>query len=208
MVAVVLSRDEGLGAACAAELGSPGAPAAVVADPAALDAHLADLEVLVVVARHDLPGRPTDDADADDVTWCAEALARVLDPLAARGGGRVVLVVPTPGLGDAPTPAAGARTGALVGMARAAARSVAASGVTVNVVRTGVLASPALESAADEDPAVADAVGRAADLAPLRGTADAAEVAGAVAWLASHDAAYVTGIVLPLDSGLGIGLGL
>ncbi|MCB0963778.1 MAG: SDR family oxidoreductase [Acidimicrobiales bacterium] len=75
-------------------------------------------------------------------------------------------------------------------------------------MRTGVLASPALEAAAGEDPAVADAVGRAADLAPLRGNADVGEVAGAVAWLASHDAAYVTGIVLPLDSGLGIGLGL
>jgi 3-oxoacyl-[acyl-carrier protein] reductase len=44
-----------------------------------------------------------------------------------------------------------------------------------------------------------------ADLVPLARIATADEIAGVIAFLASPDAAYITGAVLPVDGGLGMG---
>jgi 3-oxoacyl-[acyl-carrier protein] reductase len=88
----------------------------------------------------------------------------------------------------------------LVGMARALAREVATRQITVNVVAPGVVETEMTAALGEER--VADLVG----LVPLGRAGGARDVAAAVGFLASDEAAYITGVVLPVDGGLGMGL--
>jgi 3-oxoacyl-[acyl-carrier protein] reductase len=87
----------------------------------------------------------------------------------------------------------------LVGFARSLAREIGSRNVTVNVVAPGFIET-------DMTAALPDA--RKEELRgqiPLRRFAGPDEVASAVTWLASDGAAYVTGAVIPVDGGLGMG---
>lgn len=88
----------------------------------------------------------------------------------------------------------------LLGMARALAREVASRQITVNVVAPGVIDTDMTAALGEERVSLMTGqvpLGRA-------GTAD--EVAGVVGFLASDAAGYVTGAVVPVDGGLGMGL--
>jgi 3-oxoacyl-[acyl-carrier protein] reductase len=87
----------------------------------------------------------------------------------------------------------------LVGMARALAREVASRSITVNVVAPGMVATDMLGALGD------DRVAQMAEMVPLGRIAEPAEVAEAVGFLASQGAGYITGTVLPVDGGLGMG---
>jgi NAD(P)-dependent dehydrogenase (short-subunit alcohol dehydrogenase family) len=88
----------------------------------------------------------------------------------------------------------------LVGMARALAREVASRQITVNVVAPGVV---------DTDMTGAlgkDRLGELVDMVPLGRAGTPDDVAAAIGFLTSDAAAYISGAVLPVDGGLGMGL--
>lgn len=88
----------------------------------------------------------------------------------------------------------------LVGLARSFAREFASRKITVNVVAPGPIATDMLDALSDDR---LSAIETAVPLGRL-GTPD--EVAAAVCFLATDEAAYVTGAVLPVDGGLGMGV--
>jgi 3-oxoacyl-[acyl-carrier protein] reductase len=114
--------------------------------------------------------------------------------------GRIVLIGSVVGLLGSPGQANYAATKAgLVGMARSIARELGSRGITVNVVAPGFVESDMTMKLSDE---------RRAEILggiPLGRYASADEVAKVVRWVASDEAAYITGAVIPVDGGLGMG---
>jgi 3-oxoacyl-[acyl-carrier protein] reductase len=88
----------------------------------------------------------------------------------------------------------------LVGMARAIAREVGSRQITVNVVAPGLVATDMTGALGDERVATMTAQ------VPLGRIGTTEDIAGVVGFLASPAAAYVTGAVIPVDGGLGMGL--
>ena len=88
----------------------------------------------------------------------------------------------------------------LVGMARSMAREVASRSITVNVIAPGLVETNMLSALGEER------MGEMEAQVPLGRVARPEEIAEAVGFLASDGAAYVTGAVLPVDGGLGMGL--
>ena len=91
------------------------------------------------------------------------------------------------------------RKAGLVGLARSLARELGSRSITVNVVAPGPVATDMTAALGEK---------RLAELTaavPLGRMATADEIAGVVAFLASADAAYITGAVIPVDGGLGMG---
>jgi 3-oxoacyl-[acyl-carrier protein] reductase len=87
----------------------------------------------------------------------------------------------------------------LVGLARSLARELGSRSITANVVAPGFVSTEMTEALPEER--------RSEILAhvPLGRYATADEVAAVVRFLAGDDAAYITGAVIPVDGGLGMG---
>ncbi|MFJ6113349.1 3-oxoacyl-ACP reductase FabG [Agrococcus sediminis] len=114
--------------------------------------------------------------------------------------GRIVLISSVVGLYGGPGQVnyAASKAG-LVGIARSITRELGARGITANVVAPGFIETD-MTAELDEQ---TQAEYRKAIPAGRYGSA--AEVAGVVRWLAGDEAAYISGAVIPVDGGLGMG---
>ena len=119
--------------------------------------------------------------------------------LRARSG-RIIFMSSVVGLlGSAGQANYAASKAGLVGLARSLARELGSRSITVNVVAPGPVETDMTSALGDK---------RLAELVaavPLARMACADEIAGVVTFLASADAAYITGAVIPVDGGLGMG---
>lgn len=174
---------------------------------AAVEAQFGPVEVLVSNAgiTHDgLLLRMSEDNFTSVVDTNLTAAYRVTKR-AAQGmlrarAGRIILMSSVVGLlGSAGQANYAASKAGLVGLARSVARELGSRGITVNVVAPGPVETDMTAALGDK---------RLAELTaavPLARMASPDEIAGVVAFLASADAAYITGAVIPVDGGLGMG---
>lgn len=114
--------------------------------------------------------------------------------------GRVVLISSVVGLlGSAGQANYAASKAGLVGFARSVARELGSRNITCNVVAPGFVDTDMTRALSEQQRA--EITGRI----PLGRYAQTEEVASAVRFLASDEAAYITGAVIPVDGGLGMG---
>ncbi len=181
--------------------------AQVDATVAAVEERLGPVEVLVAnagITRDGLLVRMPEEDFArvldTNLTATWRLAKRVVPKMMAARWGRVIVVSSVGAYLGAPgqTNYAASKAG-LIGLTRSIAREYGTRGITANVVAPGPIDTDMLASMPEDRRAAL------AQQVPVGRIGTAPEVAAAVAFLASEAAAFITGAVLPVDGGIGMG---
>ncbi|MDQ6642773.1 MAG: 3-oxoacyl-ACP reductase FabG [Actinomycetota bacterium] len=182
-------------------------PASVEAAFAAVEQHQGPVEVLVAnagITRDTLVLRMSEQDWSDvidtNLTGSFRLAKRAAKGMLRLRRGRIIFVSSVVALLGSPGQVnyAASKAG-LVGMARSLARELGSRSITANVVAPGYVETDMTAELPEDQKATYQ------KQIPLQRFADATEIASAVTWLASEGAAYVTGAVIPVDGGLGMG---
>jgi 3-oxoacyl-[acyl-carrier protein] reductase len=145
------------------------------------------------------------DEDIDDVlntnlVGAIRVARRATRSMTQARSGRIIFVSSVVALmGSAGQVNYAASKSGLVGAARSLAREIGSRGVTINVIAPGFIDTDMTAVLTEERKA------QVVSNIPLARYGSVAEVADVVAFLASSEAAYITGAVIPVDGGLGMG---
>ncbi|MXW60763.1 MAG: beta-ketoacyl-ACP reductase [Acidimicrobiaceae bacterium] len=172
-----------------------------------IEESLGPVEILVSnagITRDGLVLRMNDDDFSEvldaNLTGGFRVARRVVKQMMRARWGRIVFVSSVIGLGGQAGQAnyAASKAG-ITGLARSLAKEFAGRNITVNVVAPGPIDTDMLAALSD---AQRDAM---LDMVPLGRLGAPQEIAAAIEYLASEDAGFVTGTVLPIDGGLSMG---
>ena len=185
-----------------------------ITDPAQVDEAFTEVEdkhgkveVLVAnagITRDQLLLRMTEEEFAavldTNLTGTFRVVKRAVRGMLRARAGRIVLLSSVVGLqGSAGQTNYAASKAGLVGFARSLVRELGPRGITVNVVAPGFVETD-LTAVLTEDRQA-----QIKDQIPLGRYASVGEVAKVVRWLSGDEAGYITGAVVPVDGGLGMG---
>ena len=222
-VALVTGGASGIGQATARRLTASGLQVVVadlatgtdVTDPAAVDAMIADVVALhgrldVAVNAAGVSGAYANIADTDVDEWrrvidvnltsvflCVRAELRQMQAQDPPGGVIVNVASAAGSMGVPGLAHYSASKHGVIGLTKTAALEVARRGIRVNAVLPGTVDTPMLRRFAGS----AEAVQKMGAMAPVGRAANAEEIAGAIVWLTTDAASYVTGAAVPVDGG-------
>lgn len=135
-----------------------------------------------------------------NLTAAFRVVKRATPKMLKARSGRIILMSSVVGLlGSAGQANYAASKSGLVGFARSLARELGSRSITVNVVAPGPVSTDMTAALGD------DRLKELTAAVPLNRMASPEEIAGVVAFLAGTDSGYITGAVIPVDGGLGMG---
>ena len=174
---------------------------------AEVEAQLGPIEVLVAnagITKDTLILRMSDEdfelVINTNLSGVFRVVKRAIKSMVKARFGRIILISSVVGLyGSAGQVNYSSAKAGLVGFARSLTRELGGRGITTNVVAPGFIETDMTAVLSDDQRSTYMAA------IPVGRFAEPGEVANVVRWLASDDAAYISGAVIPVDGGLGMG---